>query len=172
MKGEDVFAVINDGVYAGNSDGKYLYLTLLRGTGYCFHPIYERPLYPTDRFLPRIECGRYVYNLRIFSGNIYEVTKAGEEFASLPYATNIFPIGMGKRVEKKITVSGEVIIAAIKEGETEDYVIRLYNPKDEPVTFDILIGDDKFSSTIGKRAIHTVGYTGGKFTEYADKTPV
>lgn len=172
MNGDKIFAVINDGIYAGSSDGKHLYLTLLRGAGYCFHPIPERQLYPTDRFLPRIECGRYVYNLRIYTGNVYEVSKTAEEFATRPYTTNVFPIGMGKKRDMKITVFGEVITAAIKEGESDDYIVRLYNPKNEPTRFTVSVGDDSFTAEIGKRAILTVGYTEGTFTLYDDKTPV
>ena len=172
MKEGEIFAIINDGVYAGNSDGKYIYLTLLRGTGYCFHPIPERQLYPTDRFLPRIECGRYVYNLRICTGDAYEITKEAEEFATRPYTTNVFPIGMGKKNEKRIKVGGDVISAAIKEGDADEFIIRLYNPKDESAAYEVMIGEDKFSSSIGKRAILTIGYTRGVFTEYTDKTPV
>ena len=172
MRDDKIFAVINDGIYAGNSDGKYLYLTLLRGTGYCFHPIPKRDLYPTDRYLPRIECGRYSYNLRIMEGTVFEVSKEAEEFASKPYTTNIFPIGMGKKNDKKIKVAGEVITAAIKEGECEEYIIRLYNPKDEPTEYTASIGDISTSGAVGGRAILTLGYTDGKFTVYPDSTPI
>ena len=172
MKNDTCYAVINDGVYAGKCDGKFLYLTLLRGAGYCFHPINDRPLYPTDRYLPRIECGRYEYTLRIYRGNITEVTRMAEEFAHRPYAVNIFPIGSGKKGDERIEVSGDIVAAAVKEGESEDYVIRLYNPKDEAVGFSVKIGNTSTCDTAEKRAIVTVGYTDGKFTLYKDKTPV
>ena len=144
----------------------------MRGAGYCFHPINDRPLYPTDRYLARIECGRYEYTLRIYRGNITEVTRMAEEFAHRPYAVNIFPIGSGKKGDERIEVSGDIVAVAVKEGEVEDYVIRLYNPKDEAVGFSVKIGNTSTCDTAEKRAIVTVGYTDGKFTVYKDKTPV
>ena len=52
-----VFAVINDGVYSGKIENGYIYLTLLRVVGYCFHPIGDLPVYPEDMYLPIIDCG-------------------------------------------------------------------------------------------------------------------
>ena len=170
--GERVFAVINDGVYAGQSDGEYIYLTLLRGAGYCFHPIYDRQLYPTDRYLPRIECGRYTFNLRIFSGDVYEVTKQAEEFAARPYAVNIFPIDTGKNEEAHISVNGDIICPVIKKGENEDLIFRLYNPKNEATEYSVSVGEHTLTDTVKPRAIVTVGFSNNKFTIYTDKTPV
>ena len=65
-----------------------------------------------------------------------------------------------------------IVSEAVKEGEAEDYVIRLYNPKDEAVGFSVKIGNTSTCDAAEKRAIVTVGYTDGKFTVYKDKTPV
>ncbi len=172
MKGDRVFAVINDGVYAGKFDGEYIYLTLLRGAGYCFHPINDRQLYPTDRYLPRIECGRYTFNLRIFMGDVCEVTRAAEEFAARPYAVNAFPIGTGKKDEARITVTGDIVCPIIKEGDSEELIFRLYNPKNEITEFTVSVGEFTIHDTVKPRAIVTVGFTSGRFTLYTDKTPV
>ncbi|MCQ2463775.1 MAG: hypothetical protein MJ177_10330, partial [Clostridia bacterium] len=91
-----VHAVINDGVYGGIYTGDALELTLLRGAGYLFHPIGERELYNKDRYLPRIDSGRYIWNFRIYKGSVKDVTLAAQEFSSKPYGINIFPIGTGK----------------------------------------------------------------------------
>ena len=85
QKSGKIFAVINDGVYSGKTDGKYLYLTLLRGSGYCFHPIGNRELYPQDRYLPRIDNGRYVFHLRIYCGDLLQVCAQAELFNQKPY---------------------------------------------------------------------------------------
>ena len=172
MKGDRAFAVINDGVYAGKFDGEFIYLTLLRGAGYCFHPINDRQLYPTDRYLPRIECGRYTFNLRIFMGDVCEVTQAAEEFASHPYAVNIFPIGTGKKDSVTVRVAGDVVCPIIKEGECEELLFRLYNPKNKPSEFTVQVGKHTIHDTVAQRAIVTVGFSDGKFTVYRDKTPV
>jgi alpha-mannosidase len=49
-----IFAIVNDGVYAGKVENGYIYLTLLRGAGYCFHPINDKELYPQDRIYPKL----------------------------------------------------------------------------------------------------------------------
>lgn len=170
--GERIFAVINDGVYAGQFDGEYVYLTLLRGAGYCFHPILDRPLYPTDRYLPRIECGRYTFNLRIFTGDVYEVTRLAEEFAARPYAVNIFPIDTKKNEKVYVSVGGEVICPVIKKSEIGELLFRLYNPKNEPSEFTVTVGNNSITDVAAPRAIVTVGYTDGGFTVYKDSTPV
>lgn len=85
-----IFSIINDGIYAGKVQDGYIHLTLLRGAGYCFHPIPDRELFPQDRYLPRIDCGRYVYNFRLYKGTVYEVNTVAEEFNQRPYALIFF----------------------------------------------------------------------------------
>ncbi|MBR2888327.1 MAG: hypothetical protein IKB95_08890, partial [Bacteroidales bacterium] len=94
MSSGKIFSVINDGVYGGKAENGSLYMTLLRGAGYCIHPIGERKLYPTDRYLPRIEGGgRYEMNFRIYCENVSAVCRMAEQFNQPPYALNVFPIG-------------------------------------------------------------------------------
>ena len=162
-KGE-IFAIINDGVYAGKADGDYLYLTLLRGSGYCFHPIEDRQLYPEDRYLPRIDCGRYVYNLRLFRGNVFEVTKMAEEFNSQPYAINVFPTGTTNSLDvPTVTLDGEVILTTIKPNDNGDIVMRVYNPADEEKSFTLNVGKNSYNGAINKREVVSVKYADGKF---------
>lgn len=98
--GGKVRAVINDCVYGGTTGKGFIDLTLLRGSGYCFHPIRDRELYPKDRYLPRIDCGRYEFNLRLFAGSVSEVCAEAESFAVPPYAVNVFPTG-GRRTRPR-----------------------------------------------------------------------
>ena len=88
-----IYSVINDSTYAGKVEDGAIHLTLVRGAGYCFHPIYDRQLYPEDRYLPRIDSGRYNYNFRIYRGTAFEVTRAAEEFNQPPYAVNVVQTG-------------------------------------------------------------------------------
>jgi alpha-mannosidase len=160
----EIFAVINDGVYAGKADGDYLYLTLLRGSGYCVHPIEDRELYPQDRYLPRIDCGRYVYNLRLFKGNVFEVTKMAEEFNCQPYAINVFPTGTEDCVNlPTITIEGEVILTTVKTIESGEVVLRVYNPADNKQSFVINVGEYKYNGIANKREVVSIKYLSGKF---------
>jgi alpha-mannosidase len=163
MVGDQIFAVINDGVYAGKAEDGYLHLTLLRGSGYCFHPICDRPLYPDDRYLPRIDCGRYVYNLRLFKGNVYEVTKMAEEFNAQPYAINVFPTGEVDNLDlPTISIDGEVILSTVKTVADGSIVLRVYNPSNEQKEFKLNIGDTCFNHVAYKREVVSLKYTDGK----------
>ena len=155
QKDNRIFAVINDGVYAGKVENEYIYLTLLRGAGYCVHPIPDRDLYPKDRYLPRIDCGRYEYNIRLFEGTVYEINKLAEEFNQPTYAINVFPTGGGVDEYPRWNVTGRVIVPTIKPTEN-GFVARVYNPSDEPQDFEIKLGEKSVRGNVGKRAVISV----------------
>lgn len=162
QKGEDIYAVINDGIYAGKIENGYIYLTLLRGAGYCMHPIPDRELYPKDRYLPRIESGRYVYNLRLYTGRVKDVFLQAEEFANKPYAINVFPIG-GEKKCAEVCVSEPVLMSTMRVDEGGRYLLRFYNPEIEEKTFGLKIRDKETKITMPKAAIVSVVFDGERF---------
>ncbi|MBQ8230222.1 MAG: hypothetical protein IJZ32_05975 [Clostridia bacterium] len=159
-KADKIFAVINDGIYAGKVEDGYIYLTLLRGTGYCVHPIPNRDLYPKDKYLPRIDCGRYVYNLRLFEGDICEVNKLAEEFNQLPYAINVFPIGGKEKTYSRWMVNGNVVVSTIKPTGNDGYLLRIYNPSEKSEIFSVQYGEKSLKSIVQARAVVLVLYNG------------
>jgi alpha-mannosidase len=175
VKQEDgkVFAVINDGVYSGIIKDGYIYLTLLRGAAYCAHPLplsdkdwaskEERKLYPTDRYLPRIENGRYTYRLRLMTGTVEEVTLMAELFNQKTYAVNVFPIGIGER-KTEIYTDVPVVMPAMKIGENGGYVLRFFNPELKEKAFTLTINGNSEKITMNKAEIASVVYDNGKFT--------
>ena len=136
----NIHAIINDGIYGGKYEGGYIHLTLLRGCGYCFHPIGDRPLYPTDRYLPRIDSGRYTYNLRIMRGDVGLVDRRACEFSEKPYAVNIFPTGGRESNAPRVTLNGNLTVGAIKNC-ADGILLRLYNPSDIDQAFTLSLGD-------------------------------
>ena len=134
-----VHAVINDCVYGGTAWDGYIELTLLRSAGYCFHPIRDRQLYPEDRYLPRIDCGRYEFNLRLFTGSVEEVCEQAELFAVPPYAVNVFPTG-GSMAESKVETDNGVIVSAFFKSENGGYVMRLWNPYENKKDICVRVG--------------------------------
>ena len=178
VKREDgqIFAVINDGVYAGKVEDGYIHLTLLRGAGYCFHPINDRDLYPQDRYLPRIDCGRYVYNIRIFKGNVFDVCAQAEALNQPPYAVNVFPVG-GKNdkeaeAREQICVSGEVTLCTCKIKDGGGFVARLYNPDTKPKAFSVKLGTLTASGTAHGGEVVSVVFEKEKAEVLHDKMPV
>ena len=140
-----IHAVINDCVYGGTTGDGCIELTLLRGAGYCFHPIRDRELYPKDRYLPRIDSGRYEFNLRLFTGSVSEVCAAAEAFAVPPYAVNVFPTG-GSVTTPDAEVAGDVITSAFSADGNGGYFMRLWNPSDEPKTAVVTV--DRLKKTV------------------------
>jgi alpha-mannosidase len=179
-KDGEIFAVINDGVYSGMVKDGFIYLTLLRGAGYCMHPMPidsegtipgERKLYPTDRYLPRIDGGRYTYKLRIMKGNLDEITRMSELFNQKPYAINVFPIGTG---EKSVSVETNVPVAmtTFKPSENSGWVGRFFNPANEEKTFTLTINGDSVEITMKKAEVVSVIYENGRFTVCEDTLPI
>lgn len=164
----NVFAVINDCLYAGKFDDEFLYLTLIRGAGYCFHPILERDLYPQDRYLPRIDCGRYEFNLRLFSGNVQQVCKEAELFNQKPYAINVFPTGNSNKNGLNVSVDNDVVLSVCKDIDS-GLLVRLFNPADHDVTTTLCIANSKQSVQMGKGEIVSVVFNDGQFTIYHDE---
>lgn len=156
-----VFAVINDCLYGGKFDDNNLYLTLLRGAGYCFHPT-GRELYPQDRYLPRIDCGRYTYNFRLFNGNVYEVCREAELFNQRPYVLNVFPTGEKETEYKNIKVDNNILLTVCKDTK-DGLLIRLFNPQNTNVSSKLTIGKDTKEISFNKFEIVSVLYKNNDF---------
>ena len=173
-EGDDVFAVINDGVYAGKIENGYIYLTLLRGSGHCFHPIGERELYPQYLYLPRIDSGRYVYNLRIFRGTLAEVFAEAELFNQPPYAINVFPTGAAGAcivADNRISVDGEVITTTVKPRDDGSVVIRIYNPAMSTEKFTVHYGDKSITDAANAHEVVSIVYDGVEFKIHHSEMP-
>lgn len=171
-KGEKIYAVVNDGVYAGKMEDGYIHLTLLRGAGYCVHPIPNRDLYPKDRYLPRIDCGRYEYNLRLFEGGICEVQKLAEEFNQSPYAVNVFPTGGKKVAAPSISVKGDVVAFTVKHGKNGGYVFRLYNPARTEKEVAVYVCANVHALRLVGGEVATLVWNNGYFEEYHNSLQV
>ncbi len=161
----EVFAVINDGTYSGKVSDGYVYLTLIRGAGYCFHPIEEdnRELYPQDRYLPRIDSGRYVYNFRIMCSDVASVVRQADLFNSLPYAVNVFPIGGEKKQVAKVNVAGNVSVPVVRYDDGK-LIMRVYNPCEKDEGFDVEIQNCKASDVASGGEVVSIVYENGNIT--------
>ncbi|MBQ7948714.1 MAG: hypothetical protein IJ284_03030 [Clostridia bacterium] len=168
----EIFAIVNDGIYSGKVEDGYIYLTLLRGAGYCFHPIPNKELYPQDRYLPRIDGGRYAFNLRFMRGNAFKISQMAELFNQPPYAVNVFPTGKGENVFNKAKIEGNVVLVNMHCGENYDYVARVYNPMDTKENFSLQIGEIVVAGTAEKSEVVTVVVKQGKGKVIHDAMPV
>jgi len=176
----NVYAVINNGVYSGTVNNGYIYLTLLRGAGYTMHPIPidasgiirgDRKLYATDRYLPRIDSGRYVFNFRIMVGSIDEVTQMAELFNQKPYALNIFPIGTGER-KTDIHTDVPTVMPMMKIGDDGGYIFRFFNPTMDEKNFALTIEGCSTDVSLKKAEVASVVFKDGVFIDCSESMPV
>ena len=132
----------------------------------------KRILYPINRYMPRIDNGRYVFNLRFAKGDQTEITALAAAFNQKPYAVNVFPIGGGV-THPEIKVDKNVCMPTFKIGENGGYIARLYNPSDKPTTANLYV-DGKVAVAVDfKRGeIKTVIINGEKVEVISNDTPV
>lgn len=129
---------INNGIYGSDYRDGEIRLSLLRGAGYCAHPIMDRPLTVQDRFLPRIDQGERSYTFWINAGDRSERLEAVDREATMhneqPYALSFFPSGDGVKPDSFLILEDDVIqLGAFKKEERgEDYIIRLFEPTGQP----------------------------------------
>lgn len=163
-----VFAVINDGVYGAKNAENEICLTLLRGAGYLIHPMPFEPQFPQDRYMPTIECGRYVYRFRIITGSLTDVCCEAELFHQPPYAVNVFPLGTGVN-EASVFTDKPVVMTAFKQSANGGYVLRFFNPEIHPVSFTLSVQGVLSTVTMGASQIVSVVYRDGAI-EVIDKS--
>ena len=154
--GEDeYFAVINDCLYGGKFEDGFIYLTLLRGAGYCMHPIPGRELYPKDRYLKRIENGRYEYDFRLMRASLGEISAEAQLFNEKPYALNVFPTGGGGKYAK-VKTDKPVIASVLRSCDNGGYEMRFFNPEPIKKTFNLTVNDKAKEITMKPCEILTV----------------
>ena len=168
----EIFAVINDGVYAGKVEGGYIHLTLLRGAGYCFHPINDKELYPQDRYLPRIDAGRYVFNFRLATGDEVDITRMAEYFNQPAYAVNVFSTGTGDNRFEQVSLQGRVILVNAHTNAQGEYVARIYNPTNMEEEFTLRLGNATVKDRAGKAEVVSIVFKDGQGKVIHDRMPV
>jgi len=154
-------AILNDCVYGSHFENGVLYLSLMRGVTYCAHPILDRPIIPTDRFVEKIDQGERNYRFRIAVVNENELENVAQQFVQKPYSLNAFPIHYEIKSENfslKIENKNITLIALKKGQDVEGYVIRLLNNSPDTVKTDFQINDKKISLVFGRYQVKTLVY--------------
>jgi alpha-mannosidase len=136
---------INNGVYGSAFHDGEIRISLLRGSAYCAHPIYDRPIVVQDRFLPRIDQGERHYTFWINGGELVErrahVDREADAHNEKPYALSFFPSGDGQQLSSYLLLEGGTIqLSAFKKAECQEgYVIRLFEPTGQEQTTAVSI---------------------------------
>jgi len=166
---ERSFGVINDCTYGSSYMDGNLYISLVRGVTYCAHPILERQIIPTDRFVKKIDQGENDFSFRLTVAKKGSFDRLADEFNQKPYACNLFPIENSglKQKDFKIEISDpDVTLCAFKKQDGADaYVLRLLNNSSEKTSAEIVFGSAKFFAEFNEYEVKTFVVKGGKITE-------
>ena len=137
VDGQHALTCVNHGAYGSDFAGGELRLSLLRSPGYAGHPIFDRPVMAQDRFSPRIEQGERYFT----SGSTGTPRTRREQIDwealghnERPYALSFFPSGAGDAPPPAVKLRDPMIqMMAFKQAcQSQDYVIRVFNPTGEP----------------------------------------
>ncbi|MGN0999792.1 MAG: glycoside hydrolase family 38 C-terminal domain-containing protein [Faecousia sp.] len=138
--GNRMLAVLRKGSYGLDCTERELHLTLVRGVAYAAHPIEERPLLRTDRFIPRMDQGERQFSFRLTGGHAQQLSRELERrsqvFLEEPFCLQVFPDGQeeGKQ-ESLVSLEGDAVtMTAMKACEDGGYILRLFNNTQEEVT--------------------------------------
>lgn len=133
-RSDNFFSCINTGTYGSSYGMGELRISLLRSPAYAALPINDRPIIKRDRYVPRIDQGErefaFLFNGGKYTECIEKIERKAQVYNEKPYALSFFPSGKGKQTKAVIVMADEVVILAAfkKAEETEDYIIRLFEP--------------------------------------------
>ncbi len=128
---------VNNGVYGSSFDDDKgeLHITLMRSPSYCAHPVDDRVVMPQDRAMPYIEQGERDFSFEFCFGErdllLNNASRIAQHFNVAPMVLSFYPTGVGELPCAPISISENDIvnITAFKKAEnTDDYIIRLFNP--------------------------------------------
>ena len=128
---------VNNGVYGSSFDDKdsVLHITLMRSPSYCAHPVDDRVVMPQDRAMPYIEQGERDFSFEFCFGERTEIlndaSRIAQHFNVTPMVLSFYPTGVGELPSSPISIKDNDVIniTAFKKAEnTDDYIIRLFNP--------------------------------------------
>lgn len=137
---DSAILAVNNGVYGSSFDdvNGELHITLMRSPSYCAHPVDDRVVMPQDRAMPYIEQGERDFSFEFVFGDRKEVldnaSRIAQHFNVQPMVLSFYPTGIGSLPESPISImDNEIInITAFKKAEnSDDYIIRLFNPTEK-----------------------------------------
>lgn len=161
--GEKYVAVFDKSRYGGHFEDGTLYLSLVRGTTYCAHPIEDRQLIPEDRYTRKMDQSEHNYFFRLSVCDEIELDRKANEFNRKPYAVNVFPLGE-RDAENGFTVSvsnQNISLVTMKKSDKRDgYLLRLINNYKDGQETQITVGTSTRNVVFTKYEVKTFFYDG------------
>lgn len=168
-KGDQMLSLMNTGVYGSHFEKSALYMSLWRGVSYCAHPIPNRDIIPTDRFIKKVDMGECNYSFRLGLVESAAVERETRKFTEKPYAVNVFPVQRAEAAsgEFKVSLSDDsVSVVTVKKADGRDAMIfRLLNNTDSSRSTVLSVNGVSISLSFGKYEVKTVLFENGQLTE-------
>jgi len=165
---ENRLVLFNRGTYGSAWKDGRICMSLLRSASYCGHPIMDRPIIPSDRYVKKIDLGERNFCFRLTVAKEKELERLAAEFNMPPYACNVFPVDTDKKApEFKLSISDQdvVLVAMKKSAEKDGYVLRLLNNYSEGCQTVVDCCGAQITLVFGKYEVKTVLFDGQKLTE-------
>ena len=160
-------SVLNNGMYAGSSDGKKIELSLLRTPIYSAHPIGDRQLAEHDRYSEHIDMGERTFEFRIVCADAGEpIDTRAQSFNQRPISLAFFPSGMGEKPAAAFETDNQfIIMTSARVIGSGRYMFRLFNSTDQKQTgtFKMFGHEEKLEFT--KFEVRTFICENSSFTE-------
>lgn len=166
--GEKCLAVMNTHTYGSHYENGALYLSLVRGVSYCAHPIPNRPILPTDRFVKKVDQGENSFSFRLGVVERDKLERATQEFTQKPYALNIFPTKatLEKNTFDVKTEDETIALVTMKKADGRNAILfRLLNNTEKTVETALCVEGKRLPLRFGKYEVKTVVYEKGELTE-------
>ena len=170
--GDKMLALMNTGVYGSHFEDSALYTSLWRGVSYCAHPIPDRDIIPTDRFIKKVDMGECNYSFRLGLVDSASVNRETQKFCEKPYAVNVFPVQRTEpaKGDFKVSLSDDsVSVVTVKKADGRDAMIfRLHNNTDAPRSTELSVNGAPIGLSFGKYEVKTVILENGRLSESED----
>lgn len=161
--GERLVAIFDKSRYGGHFEDGTLYLSLVRGTTYCAHPIEDRMLIPDDRFTRKMDQSEHNYFFRLSVCDEIDLDRKANEFNRKPYAVNVFPLGeMDTENQFDVAISNKnITLVTMKKSDKKDgYILRLINNYKDVQETEITVGKVTQNVVFNKYEVKTLFYDG------------
>ena len=166
--GKKTVAILNKSSYGGSYENGDLYVSLVRGTTYCAHPVLDREIIPSDKFTQKTDQGERDYSYRLTVCDECELERKANEFNRKPYAVNVFPTGAYRKEKTfslEISDKNITLVTLKKSEEKEGFVLRLLNNFPSEAETDIEICGNVTHAKFGKYEAKTYLFNGETLTE-------
>jgi alpha-mannosidase len=165
---EEGLAIINNCLYGHSYKDGEVRLSLVRGAGYCVHPVDKQPFISETEYVDRLDQGETEFNFRLMVVKQDALEREAAIFNQKPFALNLFPTKNGevKADENVIVSNDEIVMVAFKKKDKEDkFVIRLFNNSNKEKTSSIKVLSAEKELRFTKYEVKTLLYDNSNLVE-------